>query len=91
MKYNQIPTEPHYAALVTKSTYIPGDERSRQAPGHGYPAHTQLSIDYIAFESEAEMQGWAQKREAQKYGGDAYRIIKAEPLTVQTKVEVKVS
>ncbi len=32
-----------YAIMVfsQKSVYIPGDERSRSAPGHGYPEHTE--------------------------------------------------
>ncbi len=33
----------HYAVIVyeKESVYIEGDERSRTAPGHGYPAHTE--------------------------------------------------
>lgn len=29
-----------YIIIENVSVYIPGDERSRTAPGHGYPAHT---------------------------------------------------
>ncbi len=32
---------------ATTSVHIPGDERSRQAPGHGYPEHTDI---YNTFE-----------------------------------------
>ena len=34
-----LPTEPHFAVILYKSqsVYIPGDERSRTNPGHGYP------------------------------------------------------
>ena len=30
-----------YAVIVERSVYIPGDERSRTNPGHGYPATTE--------------------------------------------------
>jgi hypothetical protein len=38
---NDIPAVPHYAVIVygQSSVHIPGDERSKQCPGHGYPAH----------------------------------------------------
>jgi len=36
---NDVPNEPHFAVIVygVRSIYIPGDERSRTNPGHGYP------------------------------------------------------
>jgi hypothetical protein len=38
-----VPEGPHYAVLIydKKSVHIPGDERSRTNPGHGYPEHTE--------------------------------------------------
>lgn len=48
MKYrkNVVESPPENGGYVlvvfeTQSVDIPGDERSRQAPGHGYPAHTE--------------------------------------------------
>ena len=40
-----IPTGPHFAVLIYKSDshHIPGDQRSRESPGHGYPEHTVTS------------------------------------------------
>lgn len=37
------PSVPHYAMLifVQQNVHIPGDERSRTAPGHGYPERTE--------------------------------------------------
>jgi hypothetical protein len=38
--------------LVTKrSIHIPGDERSRTNPGHGYPASTETVHDVKVFDS----------------------------------------
>ena len=33
-----------YLLVEDASVHIPGDERSRTNPGHGYPAH---SVDYV--------------------------------------------
>jgi hypothetical protein len=40
-----VPDVPHYAVIIysTTSVYVPGDERSRTNPGHGYPEHTETS------------------------------------------------
>jgi hypothetical protein len=43
------PREPHLAIIEFKSIYVPGDERSKQCPGHGYPAHNEPSMSYIVF------------------------------------------
>lgn len=38
---SEVPNEVHYQFLIykTSSVYIPGDERSKTCPGHGYPEH----------------------------------------------------
>lgn len=45
---DQVPEGPHFALLIytSESVTIPGDERSRTNPGHGYPEHTN---DYPTF------------------------------------------
>ncbi len=94
MKYchdkNDIPEAPHFAALITKSVTIPGDERSRSAPGHGYPEHIETSIEYIAFARREEMEEWVKKQEASQFGTKNYRIIEAFPRRVTTSVSVEV-
>lgn len=39
---NEVPEGPHFMVIIydTTSVYVPGDERSRTNPGHGYPEHT---------------------------------------------------
>ena len=58
MNRTDIPNEPHYAIIVIDSTsvHIPGDERSRTAPGHGYPERTETYdvIQYKSFPSTPE-------------------------------------
>jgi hypothetical protein len=40
---SEIPRKPHYAIIIFKEekVTIPGDERSRTNPGHGYPGGVQ--------------------------------------------------
>lgn len=76
----RIPTETHYAAIVTRRRTVPGDERSRLVPGHGYPEHTVEDIDYIAFENKEAMTDWINR---QRY--TEFTIIHATPLNYETR------
>jgi len=46
---SDVPEGPHFTVIIydTTSVYVPGDERSRTNPGHGYPEHTDT---YDTFE-----------------------------------------
>ena len=52
--YDNIPKKPHWAIITFSSIHIPGDERSRTSPGHGYPAHTESVIKYQTFTDQDE-------------------------------------
>lgn len=53
-----VPVGHHYAIIVYKSysEYIPGDERSRTHPGHGYPERyeTRESFEHYVTEDKNE-------------------------------------
>ena len=50
-----IPTRECWVIVKDISIGVPGDERSRQAPGHGYPEHTDHYAQvYEVFDTEAE-------------------------------------
>lgn len=49
-----LPKGEHWAILSNASEYVPGDERSRTNPGHGYPASTIQYLTYEPFTDEAE-------------------------------------
>lgn len=51
-KASDIPKGEHWAIIRSSSVYIPGDERSRTNPGHGYPAETENFISYEVFTTE---------------------------------------
>jgi hypothetical protein len=52
---DDLPPGEHFAILTFSTITIPGDERSRTHPGHGYPEHTVPSIECEVFESR---EGW---------------------------------
>jgi len=56
-----LPVGTHYVILTFGTITIPGDERSRTHPGHGYPESTETTISCEVYETE---EGW--KAEIQK-------------------------
>lgn len=89
MKYvssrEEIPTTPHIAVIVFDSIYVPGDERSRTCPGHGYPERYESTIKYIIL-SESEFEDWAKGRRE-----ETYAVVSAKKLTVTTKTTISLS
>lgn len=79
-----------YAALVTKSIAIPGDERSRTHPGHGYPEHTEEYLELVTFENKSAMEAWV-KRSTTGYSKPTFKLIQYEELNYETTVSVKVT
>lgn len=49
-----VPTGEHWAIITGASVHIPGDERSRTAPGHGYQEHIESYIEYAVYLNEAK-------------------------------------
>jgi hypothetical protein len=48
-KSGHLPKGEHWAILEFTSVHIPGDERSRTAPGHGYPDRDEDVVNYQSF------------------------------------------
>ena len=51
-----VPMGEHFAILCSRSIYIPGDERSRTNPSHGYPERTEQSWSYEVYENKQKWQ-----------------------------------
>ena len=86
---SDVPTEQHFAIVVFSSIYIPGDRRSEECPGHGYPAHSESQCEYIVFKSEEEWKADIKKRMESKYGSDDFMPIRAIPARVKTNIEIQ--
>jgi hypothetical protein len=87
---SDIPKEPHYAILERRSISIPGDERSRSHPGHGYPASTEQVWDYLVFTDRESWEAEVKKRAALVFGNKDYVAISATPATITTTIQVEV-
>lgn len=97
----QMPSEEHWAIIIfeTTSTYVPGDERSRTAPGHGYPAHTKTNNSFMywacenkeALEKALHFMRKEHEREAGYRAPKPFVVIFARRAEVRTKVEVEIS
>lgn len=74
--------ESFYAVLVEETIYIPGDERSRSNPGHGYPAHNESHNTLIEFDTVAEFREWIESNDA-NYGKKAYRALYCKPVKIE--------
>ncbi len=84
---NQIPAQEHFALFGSGAHYIPGDERSRTNPGHGYPERTEHFIEYEAYlTKEKLLEAVKERLESKK----AYRVARVVPLTVETTVDVRI-
>ena len=75
-----------YAVIYKKTVHIPGDERSRTDPGHGYPAHTEEFDAIEVFKDFDELHDWVQKEEKRSIGKRSYRAIAFSELRVTTEV-----
>lgn len=86
-RVEELPNEEFYAILTPKSVTIPGDERSRQAPGHGYPEHTEDSWSIEVFTVYAQ---WLDTIVAleKRSGHSPYKAVIIKPSKVETKVSI---
>ena len=91
MKYiankTEFPTTAHFAVLIFDTIYMPGDERSRTNPGHGYGESYEHTIKYIRFDTRDELESWVDSAEKSRVKTE-YKVIEVKPLVVQTKVSV---
>lgn len=88
-RLSDIPTGPHFAIIRTTSVTIPGDERSRTHPGHGYPESTETFITYQAFTDRTEWEDEIARLSANPYS-PPFRAFAVKPATISASVSVTV-
>lgn len=84
---NDIPTGEHWAIIEGHAVTIPGDERSRTNPGHGYPEHTERYVTYEAFTDKAVFEAELERRLIDTFHRTVRGIHVAGVLTHKTKVQ----
>lgn len=89
-KVSELPQEAFFAILTEQSVTIPGDERSRTNPGHGYPEHT---VSYWSMERFPDQKSWTTEVERltkKKNWQPNFMPVKIIPASVQTNVEITI-
>ncbi len=75
-----------FAVVLEKTTYHEGDQRSRDYPGHGYPAHSTTHKELVEFKSEQDFKAWIISHTDGYYSYKAYKLT---PLNVVKEVSYK--
>lgn len=81
-----VPPVEHWAIIKGSSVHVPGDLRSQQAPGHGYPAHDKNIISYEAYLTYDKFERAVVHATE---GRDAFRAIHVTVEAFKTKVVVE--
>ncbi len=96
MKYchtkDDVPKNRHYAIITFGSIHIPGDERSRTNPGHGYPAHDEHTAQYQAFDNQTEWESEINKiarANTTSHHKEDFVALVVDPAIVTTQVVIK--
>lgn len=89
---DKIPKGQHWVIITTRNIHIPGDERSRTHPGHGYPASTETVFEYQYFTDEVEWKNEVTKQSRPKSWGspDPFVAMKVVPATIELSVSVSI-
>lgn len=87
----ELPTEEFYAILKPVSVTIPGDERSRTNPGHGYPEHTVEHWEMETFPDKSSWESEVKRLSARTgYGSQNFKAVKITPAKVKIITEVEI-
>jgi len=91
---NDFPKGDHLAIIEFNTITIPGDERSRTNPGHGYPEHTETTMSYSYWRVE-DRELWEAEiasKEADRYCRGSYIALDCgRRVTVEPAYKIKVS
>ena len=89
---SQVPNIDHYAIITGTSVYIPGDQRSKDYPGHGYPESTNNYIQYLAYFDKDEWEAAISKLSIPPAYGEREEfkaiIVKVPVIQVITKFSI---
>ncbi len=77
-----------FCAIKGTTIYTPGDQRSKDCPGHGYPESWDPAIEMISFGTSDELATWATKNHADL---SKYLFFKLTPLHLEPTVTISVT
>lgn len=77
-----------FAILMIDGVWIPGDERSRTAPGHGYPERTEHFPSLQVFTDEKEWLDKINEYSNSTFGRKQFKAFVMRPVTIKNEVKV---
>lgn len=87
---DQMPKVEHWAIFKFSKIHIPGDERSRTHPGHGYPASDEPVVEYYAYLNKADWEEDVKKLAGLAFPTEQFMAAKVNPAEVKTTFTVTV-
>ncbi len=88
---SQVPTEPHFAIVKFSSVYVPGDERSRTNPGHGYPGGHEPKAEYIAYTDKAAWEAEVNRLKLGPYAtNEKFVAMHVQPAQILLKTSITI-
>lgn len=82
-----LPKDRYYTITTIQSVRIPGDQRSHDAPGHGFPEHTEYFPRVLFFTDHAEWLAELKKMESRP-PVSAYQAAIVTPQEISVEVKV---
>ena len=79
-----MPACEHWALYEFVSVTIPGDQRSRDFPGHGYPESIEHYVRVLTFNTPEHLEEYILEYMKDK----KYRVAKVKPLQVEQKTTI---
>ena len=87
-KKEDMPKVEHWAIFEFSTIHIPGDERSRTNPGHGYPAEDRPFVSYKAYLAEADWEKAVEELASKVFPSAPFVAAKIVPAEVQTVTKI---
>lgn len=89
-KKADVPTVEHYAVIDFSTIHIPGDQRSIDAPGHGYPAHDEPMISYHWFLTKELWEKAVSVEAGKVFGTREFVALHVKPAKINTQIVVSI-
>lgn len=87
---NDLPPGEHFLILTFGTITIPGDERSRTHPGHGYPESTEHTTTVVVYKTRAAWEEEIKRLTEEKHSYKSWVPLIARRPSVTTTVSVSV-
>lgn len=88
---DELPDKEFYAILTPKSVVVPGDERSRTNPGHGYPEHTVSGWEIEVFPNKLAWENEIKMLESNIHYRKIFKAVKITPAKITSTISIEVN